>query len=123
MLLFTSERVPHSFFDGWMQVAFEEAKHFTLLRNRLRTLEQHVNASDLPDDVSPDERDVVWNDLKEIISRISDAGKNVVYVMQAPEVSRRVEDLIYRFGKHSRNIVGLEREWWDRVPAPDQGRG
>ena len=35
---FTSERVPHSFFDGWMQVAFEEAKHFRMVRNRLREL-------------------------------------------------------------------------------------
>ncbi len=35
---FTTERVPHSFFDGWMQVAFEEAKHFRLVRDRLRDL-------------------------------------------------------------------------------------
>ncbi|WP_411035837.1 ferritin-like domain-containing protein [Shinella sp. BYT-45] len=35
---FTTERVPHSFFDGWMQVAFEEAKHFRLIRDRLRDL-------------------------------------------------------------------------------------
>ncbi|MBO9628309.1 MAG: ferritin-like domain-containing protein [Shinella sp.] len=35
---FTTERVPHSFFDGWMQVAFEEAKHFRLIRDRLREL-------------------------------------------------------------------------------------
>ncbi len=35
---FAAERPPASFFDGWMQVAFEEAKHFTLLRNRLRDL-------------------------------------------------------------------------------------
>lgn len=35
---FASEPVPHSFFDGWMKVAFEEAKHFNLVRDRLRTL-------------------------------------------------------------------------------------
>lgn len=35
---FASELVPHSFFDGWMKVAFEEAKHFNLVRDRLRTL-------------------------------------------------------------------------------------
>ena len=38
MARFASERVPHSFFDGWMQVAFEEAKHFRLIRDRLRDL-------------------------------------------------------------------------------------
>ncbi|TCR82141.1 ferritin-like domain-containing protein [Rhizobium sp. BK376] len=35
---FATEPVPHSFFDGWMQVAFEEAKHFRMVRNRLRDL-------------------------------------------------------------------------------------
>ncbi|MFC3164241.1 ferritin-like domain-containing protein [Ciceribacter thiooxidans] len=35
---FATEPVPHSFFDGWMQVAFEEAKHFRMVRERLRAL-------------------------------------------------------------------------------------
>ncbi|MCP8893541.1 ferritin-like domain-containing protein [Shinella daejeonensis] len=43
---FTMERVPHSFFDGWMQVAFEEAKHFRLVRDRLREL--GADYGDLP---------------------------------------------------------------------------
>ena len=35
---FATEPVPQSFFDGWMQVAFEEAKHFRLVRQRLNDL-------------------------------------------------------------------------------------
>lgn len=35
---FATEPVPHSFFDGWMTVAYEEAKHFRLVRDRLRAL-------------------------------------------------------------------------------------
>lgn len=35
---FAAAPMPQSFFDGWMQVAFEEAKHFNLVRKRLRTL-------------------------------------------------------------------------------------
>lgn len=35
---FASEPVPRSFFDGWMQVASEEAKHFNLVRGRLKAL-------------------------------------------------------------------------------------
>ncbi|WP_028744574.1 DUF455 family protein [Rhizobium mesoamericanum] len=31
---FATEPVPNSFFDGWMQVAFEEAKHFRMVRAR-----------------------------------------------------------------------------------------
>ena len=33
-----AEAMPRSFFDGWMLVAFEEAKHFSLLRDRLVSL-------------------------------------------------------------------------------------
>ncbi len=35
---FATEPVPNSFFDGWMQVAFEEAKHFRMVRERLNSL-------------------------------------------------------------------------------------
>ena len=35
---FASQPVPHSFFDGWMKVAFEEAKHFRMVRDRLSSL-------------------------------------------------------------------------------------
>jgi len=43
---FTTEPVPHSFFDGWMQVAFEEAKHFRMVRQRLNDL--GADYGDLP---------------------------------------------------------------------------
>lgn len=35
---FCGEKVPRSFFDGWMTVALEEAKHFRLLSRRLEAL-------------------------------------------------------------------------------------
>ncbi|MFZ1813038.1 MAG: ferritin-like domain-containing protein [Rhizobiaceae bacterium] len=38
--------LPRSFFDGWMTVAFEEARHFSLLRARLRDL--GADYGDLP---------------------------------------------------------------------------
>ena len=43
---FTTEGVPHSFFDGWMLVASEEAKHFGMVRSRLRDLD--ADYGDLP---------------------------------------------------------------------------
>lgn len=43
---FATEPVPQSFFDGWMQVAFEEAKHFRLVRQRLNDL--GADYGDLP---------------------------------------------------------------------------
>ncbi|HEV7322712.1 MAG TPA: ferritin-like domain-containing protein [Ensifer sp.] len=43
---FATEPVPNSFFDGWMRVAFEEAKHFRLVRKRLNDL--GADYGDLP---------------------------------------------------------------------------
>lgn len=35
---FAGKDIPRSFYDGWIMVAFEEAKHFSLLRERLQLL-------------------------------------------------------------------------------------
>lgn len=35
---FAAQKVPRSFFDGWVRVALEEAKHFSLLQERLAEL-------------------------------------------------------------------------------------
>jgi uncharacterized ferritin-like protein (DUF455 family) len=43
---FATEPVPNSFFNGWMKVAFEEAKHFRMVRDRLREL--GADYGDLP---------------------------------------------------------------------------
>lgn len=43
---FACEPVPHSFFDGWIKVAFEEAKHFRMVRQRLNDL--GADYGDLP---------------------------------------------------------------------------
>ena len=43
---FADQPVPRSFFDGWMQVASEEAKHFMMVRDRLRQLD--ADYGDLP---------------------------------------------------------------------------
>ena len=41
--------MPRSFFDGWTRVALEEAKHFSLLRNRLADLNAHYGMLDAHD--------------------------------------------------------------------------
>lgn len=43
---FADHSMPRSFFDNWMQVAFEEAKHFKLIRARLNTM--GADYGDLP---------------------------------------------------------------------------
>lgn len=41
---FADQPVPRSFFDGWMMVAFEEAKHFEMVRERLREMGSYYGA-------------------------------------------------------------------------------
>lgn len=41
---FAGSRIPRSFFDGWVRVAEEEARHFELLRKRLCDLGSHYGA-------------------------------------------------------------------------------
>lgn len=43
---FAATRMPQSFFDGWMQVASEEAKHFNMVRQRLHSLD--ADYGDMP---------------------------------------------------------------------------
>jgi len=43
---FANQNMPRSFFDGWVRVAQEEAKHFTLLRDRLADYD--MDYGDLP---------------------------------------------------------------------------
>ena len=43
---FAGEPMPLTFYDGWMQVAYEEAKHFKLVRDRVRAL--GADYGDLP---------------------------------------------------------------------------
>ena len=43
---FARENMPRSFFDGWVKVAREEAKHFNLLRGRLEKM--NATYGDLP---------------------------------------------------------------------------
>lgn len=41
---FSCEKMPRSFFDGWVMVAKEEAKHFTLLTERLSEMQSFYGA-------------------------------------------------------------------------------
>lgn len=43
---FAAAPMPQSFFDGWMQVAFEEAKHFNMVRARLHAMD--ADYGDMP---------------------------------------------------------------------------
>lgn len=115
---FASEPVPNSFFDGWMQVAFEEAKHFRMVRTRL--VELGADYGDLP------AHDGLWqaahstrNDLTArlaVVPLILEArGLDVTPSLQAKMVetgdleSAAILDVIYRDEK---GHVAIGAKWF-----------
>jgi peptidoglycan/LPS O-acetylase OafA/YrhL len=71
----------------------------------------------LPVEVSEAERNTIWASYVGIIRDFLAAGKQVVLVLQAPELPDRVEALIY--GPESKDdfIRGLPRNWWTERTA------
>lgn len=54
-------------------------------------------------------REAIWRALVELIEHLKNAGKNVVYVMQAPELQKSVEFLA---PERHQIPFGVEKEWW-----------
>ncbi len=88
---FASEPVPRSFFDGWMQVAFEEAKHFKLIRDRLKNL--GADYGDLP------AHDGLWQAAHDTRNDLSARLAVVPLILEArgldvtPSLQRKIRDV------------------------------
>ena len=88
---FASEPVPRSFFDGWMQVAFEEAKHFKLIRDRLQNL--GADYGDLP------AHDGLWQAAHDTRNDLSARLAVVPLILEArgldvtPSLQRKIRDV------------------------------
>jgi len=70
----------------------------------------------LPNTVDESVRNEYWRDLVGIARRLSDANKNVVLVLQAPELRRHVEEIIMEPGSRG-DRVGVTRRWWNERKA------
>lgn len=64
---------------------------------------------------APDEakRDAMYLSLARILSELTDAGKQVIFVKQAPELPKHISSLIMRSHSKDMNIKGVPRAWWD----------
>lgn len=71
----------------------------------------------LPDMVSASERSEIWGSYIALLRRLNDSGKQVIVVLQAPEMKRRPEDLIFKNAHSGKNIVGMPADWWRRRNA------
>ncbi|MCP5185190.1 MAG: acyltransferase [Pseudomonadales bacterium] len=70
----------------------------------------------LPDSVEPEKRESVWRSLVALLSRLEAAGKQVVYVMQAPELPDSIQELIFH-ARDPRTVKGVSRDWWTQRTA------
>lgn len=69
----------------------------------------------LPDLVLPSERAKAWASYIRLLRYFRDSGKNVILLLQPPELPRNIQDLI---AKHdSPTILGVSRDWWNRRSA------
>jgi peptidoglycan/LPS O-acetylase OafA/YrhL len=71
----------------------------------------------LPDNGCEACRERLWQTLVLILREFVQAGKRVIFVLQAPEVGRPVGELIFRDRESPENIDGVTREWWNKRSA------
>lgn len=68
---------------------------------------------DVPDLVPAEERDARWQSLVAMLRHLSGQGKNVLLVLQAPELKRSIHQLIMRDETNAQSVAGVERSWWN----------
>ena len=66
----------------------------------------------LPAKGTDEGRAALWKDYLELIAGLQRMGKQVVVVLQAPELSRRMTDLAFQVGTGSAELVGVPAHWW-----------
>lgn len=67
---------------------------------------------DLPSSSTEDQRQEIWTSLVNILRQFDAAGKNVFYVLQAPEVKAIIERQISQMDKKG-NAVSVPKSWWN----------
>ena len=71
----------------------------------------------LANEVSTPTRSEIWASYIRLIRQLRDSGKQVIVVLQAPEVRKRIGDLIFRTSGKPGDIVGVPVSWWERRNA------
>lgn len=67
-----------------------------------------------PDDVGPQERELRWKAYTNLLKHLVAQGKQVVLVLQAPELPRRIDTLLFQTGGEGTDVPGAQRSWWDQ---------
>ncbi|MEW7008413.1 MULTISPECIES: ferritin-like domain-containing protein [unclassified Lentilitoribacter] len=115
---FASKPMPRSFYDNWMQVAFEEAKHFKLIRDRLREMGADygdLSAHDGLWEAAHDTRNDLTARLAVVPLVLEARGLDVTPALQAKmrqtgdHESARILDIIY---EDEKKHVAVGAKWF-----------
>lgn len=102
-----------------------EAVEYILANDRLKTVvvsywingalfgDHRASYPDLPEDIAIAEREARWKAYVDVIEVFRRAGKQVVVVLQAPELKRRAQDLIFTSTTQAGAVTGNTRLWWE----------
>ena len=71
----------------------------------------------LPNIISKQERIDIWASYAQLLDQLKASGKDVIAVLQVPEVRKRPEDLIFKAYPLDREITSVPAEWWHRRNA------
>lgn len=66
----------------------------------------------IPNIVSESERLQVWNSYIQLLNHLSESEKKVIAILQAPEVRKHPEDLIFKAYPPDREITSVSANWW-----------
>lgn len=65
-----------------------------------------------PDEISSTVRDIRWKSYIEILDTFVAANKNVFLILQAPELPKSINNLIFNDKNPVENLIGVDRRWW-----------
>lgn len=78
-----------------------------------------ANYPDLPPERDPALDELMRANTLEVVNGIVESGKDVIFVMQAPETPRRTQPTVYHFmDDDDTRIEGVPRSWWELRSAP-----
>jgi peptidoglycan/LPS O-acetylase OafA/YrhL len=72
---------------------------------------------EFPMEGSETERRALWDSYIHVLQKLSQSGKKVALVLQAPELPEEMESLIYDPMSINSSIQGLPRDWWAQRTA------
>ena len=69
---------------------------------------------ELPESVNEDERLMRWNSYVNTLKYLSDHGKNVILILQAPELPKSIIRMVANVKESKLDLPGVGYNWWNK---------